>query len=89
MRQHEYFTISHYIPESLSQKQKDLAKYLRSAHYGKRGLDTMEAEQNFIRYMQELKEYGMHLYSAVWVSFVSVVKNFFGGKFCLKILKIS
>lgn len=69
MRQHEYFTISHYIPESLSQKQKDLAKYLRSAHYGKRGLQAIEAEQSFIRYMQELKEYGQHLYSAIWVSF--------------------
>lgn len=68
MRQLDYFTITHYIPENVSPKQKELAKYLRSAHFCKKGLLSSEAEQNFIRYLQELKEYGMHLYSATWVS---------------------
>lgn len=69
MRQLDYFTISHYIPEKAHPKQHELAKYLRNAHYCKKGMHNTEAEHNFIRYMQELKEYGMHLYSAVWVGF--------------------
>uniref|UniRef100_A0A336LMW2 CSON002930 protein n=1 Tax=Culicoides sonorensis TaxID=179676 RepID=A0A336LMW2_CULSO len=68
MRQIEYFTTTNYIPEITDSKPKDLAKYLRSSHFGKKGLNPVEAEHNFIRYMQALKEYGMHLYSAVWLT---------------------
>lgn len=65
----DYFTISHYLPEGVHQRNKEMAKYLRNAHFCKRGLHQKEAEQNFIKYVQEMKEYGLHLYSAVWVSF--------------------
>ncbi|XP_063704229.1 LOW QUALITY PROTEIN: uncharacterized protein LOC134833731 [Culicoides brevitarsis] len=68
MRKIEYFTISNYIPENTHSKPQELAKYLRSAHYCKKGIVPDEAEHSYIRYMQELKEYGMHLYSAVWIT---------------------
>lgn len=70
MKHVEYFTISHYLPDGVYQRNKELAQYLRNAHYLKRGLHRTEAEHNFIRYLQELKDYGLHLYSAIWVSFV-------------------
>uniref|UniRef100_A0A182JG05 FERM and PDZ domain-containing protein 2 n=1 Tax=Anopheles atroparvus TaxID=41427 RepID=A0A182JG05_ANOAO len=68
MKYSEYFTISHYLPEEVYRKKKELARYLRNAHYHKRGLHQREAEHNFIRYVQELKEYGLHLYSASWAT---------------------
>ncbi|XP_055617175.1 uncharacterized protein LOC129762698 isoform X2 [Toxorhynchites rutilus septentrionalis] len=68
MKYAEYFTISHYLPEEVYRKKKELAKYLRSSHFCKRGLHQLEAEHNFIRYVQELKEYGLHLYSASWTT---------------------
>lgn len=71
MKYVEYFTISHYLPEGVYQKNKELARYLRNSHFCKKGLHAKEAEQNFIRYVQELKEYGLHLYSAIWVSLES------------------
>ncbi|XP_050099570.1 uncharacterized protein LOC126579900 [Anopheles aquasalis] len=68
MKYSEYFTISHYLPEEVYRKKKELARYLRNSHYCKRGLHQREAEHNFIRYVQELKEYGLHLYSASWAT---------------------
>ncbi|XP_055599161.1 uncharacterized protein LOC129748529 [Uranotaenia lowii] len=68
MKYSEYFTISHYLPEEVYRRKKELAKYLRSSHFCKRGLHQLEAEHNFIRYVQELKEYGLHLYSALWTT---------------------
>lgn len=67
MKLAEYFTLSHYLPEGVYQKNNEMAKYLRNSHYSKSGLHPKEAEQNFIRYVQEMKEYGLHLYSAIWV----------------------
>lgn len=66
MKYVEYFTVSHYLPEGVQQRNRELAKYLRNSHYVKRGLHPMEAEHNYIRYVQEMKEFGLHLYSAVW-----------------------
>lgn len=66
MKYVEYFTICHYLPEGVYQRNRELAKYLRNSHYVKRGLHPLEAEHNFIRYVQELKEFGLHLFSAVW-----------------------
>lgn len=67
MKHVDYFTICHYLPEGVTQQRnRELAKYLRNSHYVKRGLHPLEAEHNFIRYVQELKEFGQHLYSAVW-----------------------
>ncbi|EDS42478.1 conserved hypothetical protein [Culex quinquefasciatus] len=68
MKYAEYFSISHYLPEEVYRKKKELAKYLRNSHFCKRGLHQLEAEHNFIRYVQELKEYGLHLYSASWTT---------------------
>ncbi|XP_035919453.1 uncharacterized protein LOC118517435 isoform X2 [Anopheles stephensi] len=68
MKYSEYFTISHYLPEEVYRKKRELARYLRNAHFHKRGLQQREAEHNFIRYVQELKEYGLHLYSASWTT---------------------
>lgn len=62
----DYFTVSYYLPEGVYQRHKEMAKYLRNSHFCKRGLHSKEAEQQFIRYAQQLKEYGSHLYSAVW-----------------------
>lgn len=68
MKFSEYFVISHYLPEGVHQRNKEMAKYLRNSHFCKLGLHAKEAEQNFVRYIQEMKEYGLHLYSALWVS---------------------
>lgn len=68
MKYIEYFTISHYLPEEVYHKNKEMARYLRNSHLGKKGLHSMEAKQSFIRHIQELKEYGLHLYSAVWTT---------------------
>lgn len=62
----DYFTVSHYLPEGVYQRHKEMAKYLRNSHFCKRGLNPKEAEQQFIRYAQQLKEYGSHLCSATW-----------------------
>lgn len=62
----DYFTVSHYLPEGVYQRHKEMAKYLRNSHFCKRGLNVKEAEQQFIRYAQQLKEYGSHLCSATW-----------------------
>lgn len=67
MKSNEYFTISHYLPEGVYQRNKEMAKYLRNSHFCKRGLHAKEAEHQFIQYVQEMKEYGLHLYSAIWV----------------------
>lgn len=75
MKYSEYFTISHYLPEGVYQKRKEMAKYLRNSHYAKHGLHKKEAEQNFIRYVQEMKEYGLHLYSAIWVRKTAISAN--------------
>lgn len=66
MKYVEYFTISHYLPDGVYQQHKELARYLRNSHYSKRGLHRMEAEHNFIGYLQRMKEYGIHYMSAVW-----------------------
>ncbi|KAG4070549.1 hypothetical protein HA402_001215 [Bradysia odoriphaga] len=66
MKHTDYFTISHYLPEGVYQRNKGMAKYLRSSHFSKKGLQSRESEYNFIRYVQEMKEYGLHLFSAVW-----------------------
>lgn len=82
MKINDYFTISHYLPEGVYQRNKEMAVYLRNSHYSKRGLHPKDAEQNFIRYVQEMKEYGLHLYSAIWVkhykinSKILLIKNF-------------
>lgn len=68
MKNADYFTLSHYLPEGVYQKNNEMAKYLRNSHYSKSGLHPKEAEQNFIRYVQEMREYGFHLYSAIWVT---------------------
>lgn len=62
----DYFTVSHYLPEGVYQRHKEMAKYLRNSHFCKRGVNPKEAEQQFIRYAQQLKEYGLHLCSAIW-----------------------
>lgn len=66
MKSIEYFTSSHYLPEGILQKNKKMVQYLRNSHLNKKGLHSLEAEHCFIRHVQELKEYGLHLYSAVW-----------------------
>lgn len=66
MKQSEYFTISHYLPDGVYQQNKELATYLRNSHFSKRGLHSKEAEQNFIRYVQEMSEYGIHYISGIW-----------------------
>lgn len=64
----DYFTISHYLPEGVYQKNKDMANLLRNAHFSKRGLHINDAEKSFVNNVQKMKEYGLHLYSAVWVN---------------------
>ncbi|KAJ6638105.1 Tyrosine-protein phosphatase non-receptor type 13 [Pseudolycoriella hygida] len=68
MKHADYFTISHYLPEGVYQRNMAMGKYLRNSHYSKKGLQSREAEYNFIRYVQEMKEYGLHLFSAVWTA---------------------
>lgn len=65
----DYFTISHYLPEGVYQKNKDMESLLRNAHISKRGLNIHDAEKGFVTYVQKMTEYGRHLYSAVWVRF--------------------
>lgn len=67
MKFNEYFTVSYYLPEGVYQRHKEMAKYLRNSHFCKRGIHSKEAEHQFVRYIQQMKEYGAHLYSAVWV----------------------
>lgn len=71
MKFNEYFTVSYYLPEGVYQRHKEMAKYLRNSHFCKRGIHAKEAEHQFVRYIQQMKEYGAHLYSAVWVCVVS------------------
>lgn len=67
MKNIEYFTISHYLPHCAYQQNKELSKYLRNSHFSKRGLQPKEAELNFIRYVQGMREYGFHYFSGVWM----------------------
>lgn len=67
MRRSEYFTISHYLPEGVYQRNREMKRYLRNSHFSKRGMHSRDAEQTFIRYVQGMREYGQHLYSAIWV----------------------
>lgn len=69
----DYFTVSHYLPEGVYQRRRNVAQLLRAAHAGRRGTHATDAEQLFVRHVQALKEYGLHLYSAVWVRSMSVV----------------
>lgn len=64
----DYFTVSHYLPEGVYQRRRNVAQLLRDAHVGRRGMHAKDAEQSFVKHVQEMKEYGQHLYSAVWVS---------------------
>lgn len=75
MKSNEYFTISHYLPEGVYQRNKEMAKYLRNSHFCKRGLHAKEAEHQFLQYVQAMKEYGLHLYSATWVNLVRNVEQ--------------
>jgi tyrosine-protein phosphatase non-receptor type 13 protein len=79
MKYIEYFTISHYLPDGVYQQQKELARYLRNSHYSKRGLHPTEAEHNFIRYLQRMKEYGIHYMSAVWTRDDKIELNVYIG----------
>lgn len=79
MKYIEYFTISHYLPDGVYQQQKELARYLRNSHYSKRGLNSIEAEHNFISYLQRMKEYGLHYMSAVWTRDDKIDLNVFVG----------
>lgn len=69
METKEYFTISYYLPMMdkglYLQKNKEFSKYLRNAHFRRRGLHPTDAEYQFIQYVQRMKEYGTHLYSAI------------------------
>lgn len=64
----DYFTISHYLPEGVYQKNTEMGNLLRNAHFSKRGLHRYDVEKSFVNYVQKMNEYGLHLYSAVWVS---------------------
>ncbi|KAG5673931.1 hypothetical protein PVAND_003932 [Polypedilum vanderplanki] len=79
MKYIEYFTISHYLPDGVYQQQKELARYLRNSHYSKRGLHPTEAEHNFIRYLQRMKEYGIHYMSAIWTRDDKIELNVYIG----------
>lgn len=67
MKNTEYFTISHYLPEGVYQRKNEMTRHLRNAHFTKHGLATREAELRFVKHVQAIKEYGLHLYSAIWV----------------------
>lgn len=73
----DYFTVSHYLPEDAYQRNKEMAKYLRNSHFCRRGMPPKEAEQQYIRYVQQLKEYGAHLCSAIWTVEPNVDCNVF------------
>lgn len=79
MKYIEYFTISHYLPDGIYQQNKELAKYLRNSHYSKRGLHPKEAELNFIRYLQEMREYGIHHISGIWMRDDKIELNVYIG----------
>ncbi|XP_052859797.1 uncharacterized protein LOC128267042 [Anopheles cruzii] len=79
MKCSEYYTISHYLPEEVYRRKKDLAHYLRNSHYQQRALSRSEAENNFIRYAQELKEYGQLLHSATWNRTAELTLNVYLG----------
>lgn len=70
MESKQYFTTSYYLPimeskELYLQKSKEFSKYLRNAHFCRRGLHPQDAEYQFIQYVQRMEEYGRHLYSAI------------------------
>ncbi|CRK95274.1 CLUMA_CG008699, isoform A [Clunio marinus] len=79
MKQIEYFTMSHYLPDGVYQQNKELGKYLRNSHFSKRGLHPKEAELNFIRYVQEMREYGIHYISGVWTRDDKIELNVYIG----------
>lgn len=79
MKHIEYFTISHYLPDGVYQQNKELGKYLRNSHFSKRGLHPKEAEHNFIRYVQEMREYGIHYISGVWTRDDKIELNVYIG----------
>jgi tyrosine-protein phosphatase non-receptor type 13 len=79
MKHIEYFTISHYLPDGVYQQNKELGKYLRNSHYSKRGLHPKEAEHNFIRYVQEMQEYGIHYISGIWTRDDKIELNVYIG----------
>lgn len=86
MKFNEYFTVSYYLPEGVYQRHKEMAKYLRNSHFCKRGIHSKEAEHQFVRYIQQMKEYGAHLYSAVWVCVLSYMKfNQLDENVCLRL----
>lgn len=87
MKNIEYFTISHYLPDGVYQQNKELGKYLRNSHFSKRGLHPKEAEQSFIRYIQEMREYGIHYISGVWTRDDKIELNVYIG-ICLNGIKI-
>lgn len=70
MESMEYFTASYYLPDGVYQRHEEFSKYLRNAHFCKRGLQPQAAERQFIHYVQRMEEYGVHLYSAIWVSLI-------------------
>lgn len=70
MESKEYFTASYYLPEGAYPRHKEFFKYLRNAHFCKRGIHPQAAERQFIQYLQCMDEYGMHLYSAILVSLI-------------------
>ncbi|XP_055377864.1 uncharacterized protein LOC129609770 [Condylostylus longicornis] len=75
----DYFKVSHYLPEDVYCRNKEIAKHLRNSHYCRKGMDHKEAEYNFVKYVQEMKEYGFHLYSANWVlSETTFIKIYLG-----------
>jgi tyrosine-protein phosphatase non-receptor type 13 len=79
MKNMDYFTTSHYLPDGVYQQNKELGKYLRNSHYSKRGLHPKEAELNFIRYVQEMQEYGVHYISGVWLRDDKIELNVYIG----------
>lgn len=79
MKYIEYFTISQYLPDGVYQQQKELARYLRNSHYSKRGLHSTEAEHNFIRYLQRMKDYGFHYLSGIWIRDDKIELNVYVG----------
>lgn len=71
--------MSHYLPDGVYQQNKELGKYLRNSHFSKRGLHPKEAELNFIRYVQEMREYGIHYISGVWTRDDKIELNVYIG----------
>lgn len=75
MENKKYFTSSYYLPEGVYQRHEEFSKYLRNAHFCKCGLQPHIAERQLIQYVQSMDEYGMHLYSAIWVCFILFKKS--------------